>query len=272
MYAFFKEKNMKTRVLSILIIIFFMVTNSLVMIPSAAAENVKVLGQITMEGDVFIRSSNNTWERPINRTYPLIQASALKTAKGKAALMFKDGSRAIISPQTQAMIDGSPNDYVVTIDKGMLFFNIGSSALLTVNTPSSSVYVNRKDNIVHKVGFRENSSIGKVIVTDKGVEVYNTQGVISASYGNSAAKSVLAGEKFLIANDGSTPQVVKVQNITGDGSEKSPKNGEESTGGGGNGNTLLYVGVPLVIGAGIALGLSGGGGGGSSSVASPSVP
>jgi len=270
MYALFKEKNMKIRVISILIIIFFMVTNSLVMIPSAAAENVRVLGQITMEGDVFIRSSNNVWERPINRSYPLIQGSALKTAKGKAALMFKDGSRAIISPETQAMIDGSPHDYVVTIDKGTLFFNIGSSALLTVNTPSSSVYVNRKDNIVHKVGLRENSSIGKVIVTDKGVEVYNIQGVISASYGNSAAKSVLAGEKFLLANDSSTPQVVKVQNITENGSEKSPNNGAESAGLGGN--TLLYVGVPLAIGIGIAAGLGGGGGGGSSPVASPSVP
>ena len=272
MHAFFKEKNMKTRVISMLIIIFFMVTNSLVMIPSAAAENIKVLGQITMEGDVFIRSSNNVWERPINRSYPLIQGSALKTAKGKAALMFKDGSRAIISPETQVMIDGSSHDYMITIDKGTLFFNIGASALLTVKAASSSIYVNRKDNIVHKVGLRENSSRGKVIVTDKGVEVYNIQGVISASYGNSAAKSVLAGEKFLFSNESSTPQVVKVQSINGDGSEKSRKNEAGSTEEGGGGNTLLYIGVPLVIGIGVAAGLGGGGGGGSSPVASPSAP
>jgi len=188
--------------LSVFILFCFSLTNIFTAIPSASAQSILTLGEIRTTGSVFIGSSVGQW-MPAGKTYPLLQNSAIKTDNGSASLYFKDGSRVDLSDNSAAIISGSPSDYEIHLSQGIIAFNINASSSLSVTTPSTTVFINKKSALVQKVGFeKQQRTLGVISVTEKGTEISNISGKIMASLSASESKAIIPGENLLIAKGG----------------------------------------------------------------------
>lgn len=198
---------------SVFILISFSLTAFIIPVPSASAQSINTLGEIKTTGSVYIRSSVGEW-MTAGKTYPLLQNSAIKTTDGSASLFFKDGARVDISNNSGAVISGSSSDHKIHLSQGIIAFNINASSSLSVATPSTTVFINKRENHIRKVGFEEQQrTLGVISVTEKGTEIRNISGKILASLSASESKTITSGESLLIANDGKY-KIYKTQSVT----------------------------------------------------------
>ena len=184
---------------------------SLVNITSLSAQTVPVLGEIRSSGKVFIASSIDKWS-PAMQTYPLLQGTGIRTEDGTVSVFLKDGSRMDLSRDTTVSISGDVRNYSVHLAKGTVTFNITATSTLSVATPSASISVNSKEDIVRKVGYEKPVRVlGIISVTEKGTEVRDVAGRIAVlSSSLSVPKILVTGESSFIGAD-NTYKVYKTQ-------------------------------------------------------------
>lgn len=169
--------------------------------PAASAQSITAIGEITARGDVFLASSDGKWVRA-EKTYPLLQNTAIKTEDGSASLYFKDSSRIALTKNTIAYVGSSPAGYSAKVSQGRMAFTVKSSTSLTVETPTATVYVNRKKGEVRTVSLENSSySMGVITVSDEGTEVRSVSGSIVVQVSSSEIKPVGAGESMFIGPD-----------------------------------------------------------------------
>lgn len=177
--------------------------------PYAAAQGVAVLGEIRAEGRVLVGSSGGQWTS-VTPGYPLLQATSLRTEDGVASIYFKDGSRIALSKDTAAIFEGSAGDYSVSLSKGVMAFNIGPAASLSVTTSSGSISTRNRNNIVQKVSYEKAGRVKGIISTsEKGTEVRSVSGSLQVNINASDTKLVSAGESVFIGG----PTVFKAQAV-----------------------------------------------------------
>ena len=193
-----------------LISYFLLAVFSLVNIAGVSAQTVAVLGELQSTGKVFISSSTGKWS-PAMPTYPLLQDTGIRTEDGSASIFFKDGSRVDLSRDTIVSIAGGAPNYTMHLAKGVIAFSIKPISSLSVSTPSASISVNSKDNIVQKVGYEKSSCIlGVISSNEKGTEVRSISGRILVASSTAGTKTLVTGESMLVGPD-SNYKVYKTQ-------------------------------------------------------------
>jgi hypothetical protein len=175
------------------------------------AQSVNVLGEIKSTGKVFISSSNGVW-LPAKASYPILENTGIKTEDGTAALYFRDGSRADVSKNSIASVGGSGSDFSIRLSKGVVAFNMTTTASLSVLTPASTVSVNVKNSPVQKVSLSKERFLGAIAVTEKGTEVRSISGRISVTASAGETRIVSTGESIFIGADSSV-RVYKTQAV-----------------------------------------------------------
>lgn len=194
-------------IISVAIIFLFMLSS----VSSVFAQSVNVLGEIKSTGKVFISSSNGGW-LPAKTSYPLLENIGIKTEDGTAAVYFRDGSRTDIAKNSRASVSGSGSGYSVSLSKGVIAFNMTSTAALSVVTPSSTVSVNMMNSPVQKVSLSKERVLGAIAVTEKGTEVRSISGRISVTAAAGETRMVSTGESIFIGPDSSF-KVYKTQAV-----------------------------------------------------------
>ena len=190
---------------------FLLAVFSLVNIAGVSAQTVAVLGELQSTGKVFISSSAGKWV-PAMPTYPLLQDTGIRTENGTASIFFKDGSRVDLSRDTVVSIAGGAPNYAIHLAKGVIVFSIKPVSSLSVSTPSASISVNSKDNIVQKVGYEKSSRmLGVISSNEKGTEVRSISGRIVVT-STAGTKTLVTGESMLIGPD-SKYEVYKTQGV-----------------------------------------------------------
>lgn len=195
---------------SFLLILIFSTVN----IAGVSAQNITVLGEIKSSGKVFIGSASGKWS-PAMPTYPLLENTALRTEDGSVSISFKDGSRVDLSRNTIATVNGSSTDYTITLAQGVIAFNVGPTASLSITTPTAQVSVNSNSNPVQKVSYEKaNRVLGVITVSEKGTEVRNITGKILVNASAAGTKTLVSGESILVGQD-SDAKVFKTQSVPG---------------------------------------------------------
>lgn len=187
---------MKKRAGSFLAIFFFFL--NIIIPPAVSGQGIMVLGEIRSSGQVFIESSGGQWI-PAGKTYPILQNTSIKTEKGTASLSFREGSRADISNNSAAVVDGTPAKYSLYLSKGVVAFNVAADASLYISTPSGSAAVNGRNGIVQKVSLEKGArTLGIVSVSDKGTEVRSISGRIVVNVSPAESRLISSGETMSI--------------------------------------------------------------------------
>ena len=146
-------------------------------------------------------------------TYPLLQDTGIRTEDGSASIFFKDGSRVDLSRDTIVSIAGEAPNYTMHLAKGVIAFSIKPISSLSVSTPSASISVNSKDNIVQKVGYEKSSRVlGVISSNEKGTEVRSISGRILVASSTAGTKTLVTGESMLVGPD-SNYKVYKTQGV-----------------------------------------------------------
>lgn len=209
-----------------LISYFLLAVFSLVNIAGVSAQTVAVLGELQSTGEVFMSSPTGQWS-PAMPTYPLLQDTGIRTEDGSASIFFKDGSRVDLSKDTIVSIGGGAQNYTMHLAKGVIAFSIKPISSLSVSTPSASISINSKDNIVQKVGYEKSSRIlGVISSNEKGTEVRSISGRILVGSSTAGTKTLVTGESMLVGPD-SNYKVYKTQAelVESPGEEWEFKNG-----------------------------------------------
>jgi hypothetical protein len=209
---------MINRGLYFVVLSVFCITNilSMCIAPYASAQSIRVLGEIRAEGTVLVSSSDGQWA-PISASYPLLQSTSVRTADGVASIFFRDGSRISLYKDTFAVVDGSPGDYSVSLSKGVMAFNISSSASLSVATASGSITTLNKKSLVQKVSYEETGRVLGVISTgEKGTEVRSISGRLQVNINASETMLIMAGESIFLGPDSGGHIVYKAQALPPD--------------------------------------------------------
>jgi hypothetical protein len=201
---------------SLILFIFSILISSF---SGVTAQDLGVLGEIRSSGEVFISGSGGKWT-PAMQTYPLLQNTGIKTENGSVSVFLKDGSRFDLSGNTLVSITGAAPDYKINLAKGTIAFNIVPISSVSLSTPSASIEINSRSEMVRKVG-HENSGriLGVVSATEKGTEVTSVSGNIKVTSSAAGTKMVGTGERLIFA-PGSNYQVYKTQ-VPGDVLEES---------------------------------------------------
>jgi len=196
--------------------ILLMVSFSFVTIAPVSGQSIAVLGEVKANGKVFIESTGGQW-LSAPATYPLLQNTGIKTGDGSAALSFKDGSRIDLSKNSLALVDGVGSQYTVQMNKGTLAFNMAPGALLSVQTASASISVNKKSSLVQKVNLEKSGRVlGVISSSDKGTEVRCISGRVAIDVTPNETKLLSSGESiFVDAN--SNYKVYNTQAVTSEG-------------------------------------------------------
>lgn len=223
-------------------------------IPAVSAQGVLTLGEIRSSGRTLIGSSNGGWN-VAGPTYPLITHTAIRTEDGVTTVYFRDGSRVSLSKDSSATIDGAGSDYVITLDKGKMAFNINASSALRVVTPSATIEVNEA-GLVQKAAFeKREGALGMIFAGKKGTEVRCISGRVNVDGGEEGVRVVSTGESAFIASSGGY-KVYKAQAFDDDAPEQGNGGAESGSAalGGGGGTALIQAGmVSAFVGGGFGV-------------------
>jgi hypothetical protein len=92
--------------ISVFSVMLFLCLNVLCNVPHTSAMDELAFGEMSVYGDVFIRSSTGSWVSAPN-SYPILNNMMISTGKGSVSLHYKDGSRIDLSASTMASLGSS---------------------------------------------------------------------------------------------------------------------------------------------------------------------
>lgn len=184
-------------------------------ISQASAQSVLAVGEARMKGKSYLKSAGEQWIAAPS-TYPVLQDTAIRNEEGSADVYFRDGSRVAISRNSEAVISGSLNQYLINLVRGSVAFAIAPGASLSVGAGSASVTINGNKKIVRKVSHETPGHIrGLVTLGKSGIEVRSISGTVSVAVNDAAVRDLNAGEAMVIGPD-NTYKVLMAQALKDD--------------------------------------------------------
>lgn len=257
-------------------------------IPPTAQAAEPTLGLATGSKDAQVATDGQRWTTLSSSSNPLYEGTLLRTGKGAASVLLKDGTQIELQSHTIVGLAGSRTAPVVKVAVGQILFRVPSSSRATFATPSVRYQTDNgmagERPAVLKAkssGLSTADSVGTIVVNPGGGSRLNLQQgeMLAKSVGDPGLHIVKAGQSVYIPHVGAPDHdfgVMLAQALPGDAGPAAtddadtevvgaPGTGTEA-GGIGSG-TAAGLGVGLaVIGLGVGLGVS------ESGKASPSTP
>lgn len=260
--------------------------------PPTAQAAEPTLGVATGSKDAQVATDGQRWTTLSLSSNPLYEGTLLRTGKGAASVLLKDGTQIELQSHTVVGLAGSRTAPVVKVAVGQVLFRLPSSSRATFATPSvryqtDNGMAGERPSVLKakSSGLSTADSVGTIAVNPRGGSRLNLQQgeMLAKSVGDPGLHVVKAGQSVYIPHVGAPDHdfgVMLAQALPGDAiGDAGPATTDDAdtevvggpntrteAGGIGSG-TAVGLGVGMaVIGLGVGLGVS------ESGKASPSTP
>lgn len=270
----------------------FLVWSMAAVVPPAAQAAEPPLGLAIGSKEAHMAVDGKQWATLPASSNPIYEGTMIRTGKGTASVLLKDGAQLELQPRTLIRLSGSRTAPVVKIAIGQVLFRVPTSSRAAFDTPS--VRYQTENGGDHPAVLKAKTttlpaadSVGAIVVNPRGGSRLGLQQgeMLAKSMSDSGLHIVKAGQSVYIPYIGPSDQSFSVMLAQALPNEAAGEAGpavmdtvnaeaegapilETSTGMGTG--TVVGLGVGLAaIGLGVGLGVSQSGGNGS---ASPSTP
>lgn len=171
----------------------------------AAEGSPRVLGTVTAMGHASMKGALDRWVPVDEKTYPLVAGAALRTELGTMSMLMKDGTSIDIGKQTNLIVNGTLNSYLMHLQLGTMAFKVHPGVGLTVTTPSTSVVVQRVSGGAETARYTFKDEVSGIITHDgKDTQVVCLRGKFSVVPANAETQLLTEGTRASVAD----PQAV----------------------------------------------------------------
>lgn len=272
-------------------LISFLAWNLAAVVPPSARAAEPTLGLATGSQDAQVTIDGRQWTTLPASSSPIYGGTMLRSGKGTASLLLKDGTQLELRPQTLIGLAGSRTAPVVKIAVGQVLFRIPNSSGSIFITPSVHYQTEpgsagRRPTVLkaNSTTLSASDSVGTIVVNARGGSRLSLEqgGMFARSASDSGIHVVKAGQSVYIPQVGAPDHdfgVLLAQAIPGDAADETGSIGTDTgnteteeapvveRGSGTRAETVTGVLVGLgAIGLGVGLGVS------QSGKASPSTP
>ena len=132
----------------------------------AAEGGPRVLGTVVAAGKASMKAALDRWVPVDERTYPVIDGTALKTEEGTMSITMKDGAGINMSKKTDVVVGGTLSNYSMRLQLGTITFKVYEGIGLSVTTPSTTVVVQRVSSAAENTRHTSKDEISGIITHD----------------------------------------------------------------------------------------------------------
>lgn len=198
---------MLTKKLNLSLILSVICYLNLILIPDVTASDTFAYGEVNSSGDVSIDSSTGKWVK-MQRVYPLLKNTKLKTLEGVAFIQTKEGSRIDLSQNTELSMDSQLGKYEINLVSGTISFNITPAVSLNIITKDTNISVSHQIGGIYTLvagpGATPVRNIqGIVSITEEGTYVRSIAGKIGIRPRGLQARILNSGDSFFSGEQGS---------------------------------------------------------------------
>lgn len=274
----------------------FLAWNLAAIVPPSARAAEPTLGSATGSREAQVAIDGRQWTTLPASSSPIYGGTMLRTGKGTASLLLKDGTQLELQPHTLIGLAGSRTAPVVKIAVGQVLFRIPDSSGSAFITPSVH-YRTEPGSAGNRPALLKASSttsstsdsVGTIVVNARGGSRLSLEqgGIVAKSAGGPGVHIVKAGQSVYIPQVGAPDHdfgVLLAQALPGEPAGATGSTGTDTensetqkaavvdTGADTGAGTVVGVSVGLAaIGLGVGLGVSESGGG-DGDKSSPSTP
>ena len=126
----------------------------------------RLLGTVVASGKASMKAGLDRWVPVDEKTYPVVDGTALKTEDGTMSVTMKDGASVDLGKKTDLVINGAPGNYLMRLQLGTIAFKIYEGMGLFVTTPSTSVVVQRMSGTIEATRHTAKNEISGIITHD----------------------------------------------------------------------------------------------------------
>jgi ferric-dicitrate binding protein FerR (iron transport regulator) len=143
----------------------------------AADATPRLLGTVVASGKASMKARLDRWVPVDEKTFPVVDGTALKTGDGTMAITMKDGASIEIGKKTDLVVSGAVSNYFMRLQQGTIAFKIYEGMGLSVTTPSTSVVVQRVSGTIETTRHTVKDEISGIIIHDgKETQVFCQRG------------------------------------------------------------------------------------------------
>lgn len=286
MRMIFHDRSFMTRCTYTTLAAFLAWSMAAVVPPTARAAELP-MGLATGSKEAHMAIDGKQWASLSGSSNPVYEGTMIRTGKGTASVLLKDGTQLELQPRTVVGLSGSRTAPIVKIAVGGVFFRVPFTSQATLVTPSVRYQATASNQqkggaaIVRVAASTPSSTdlVGEIVVNSRGGSRLGLQKgeMLANSVSDPGLHIIKAGQSVYIPQVGPSDPSFGVMLAQAPPPEPSdlplgdaPLAGEVGAGAGaGTGSAVgLVVGLG-VIGLGVGLGVSQSGGHGN---ASPSTP
>ena len=164
----------------------------------AAADSPRVLGTVVASGNASMKAGLDRWVPVDQKTYPVMDGTALKTEEGTTSITMKDGATIEMGKRTDLLVNGALSNYSMRLQQGTIAFKVYEGIGLSVTTPSTSVVVQRVSGAIEKTRHTFKDEISGIITHDgKDTQVYCLRGKFSVMQANAENWTLTEGNRVV---------------------------------------------------------------------------
>lgn len=167
-------------------------------VPHANALNELALGEMSIYGDVFIRSSTGNW-MPAPSIYPILPNTEIRIEKGAASLFYNDGSRIDLSESSMASLTLVNSGNRVYLSKGKASVNTMPGSSFIFSHGASDIVVTSPPGNQGKSSAER--FLGIVSSDDKGIGMQSIAGSASVTINNALPTDISSGGSIFVSPD-----------------------------------------------------------------------
>jgi ferric-dicitrate binding protein FerR (iron transport regulator) len=189
----------------------------------AAADSPRVLGTVVASGNASMKAGLDRWMPVDQKTYPVMDGTALKTEEGTTSITMKDGATIEMGKRTDLLVNGALSNYFMRLQHGMIAFKVYEGIGLSVTTPSTSVVVQRVSGTVEKMRHTIKDEISGIITHDgKDTQVYCLRGKFSVMQAAAETMVLSEGNRVAVEDPLAVTQAQAAASLASVTSEPSP--------------------------------------------------
>lgn len=285
MRMIFHDRSFLTRCTYTTLAAFLAWSMAAVVPPTALAAELP-MGLATGSKEAHMAVDGKQWASLPGSSNPVYEGTMIRTGKGTASVLLKDGTQLELQPRTLVGLSGSRTAPVVKIAAGQVFFRVPVTSQTILATPSVR-YQTKASNrqagaAIVKVAASTPSStdlVGEIVVNSRGGSRLGLQKgeMLANSVSDPGLHIIKAGQSVYIPQVGPSDPSFGVLLAQAPPPEPSdlplgdaPLAGEVGAGAGAGAGSAVGLVVGLgVIGLGVGLGVSQSGGNGNPSPATP---
>ncbi|MBZ0168769.1 FecR protein [Candidatus Methylomirabilis lanthanidiphila] len=180
-------------------------------VPPTARAAEPTLGLATGSQEAQVTTDGQRWTTLPSSSNPLYEGTMLRTGKGTASVMLKDGTQMELQPHTLVGLAGSRTAPVVKVAVGQVLFRVPSSSRAALVTPSVRYQTDNGNTGDRPTILKAKSStlsttdsVGTIVVNSRGGSRLSLQQgeILARSAGNPGLHIVKAGQSVYIPQVG----------------------------------------------------------------------